>query len=117
MPRCSLVVIFLIHSLLIYSQSGNQQALLHKANGMGNTYGVIAMLYVGNPTRDSLNLNLDPAVIPGKKNVQSYVIPFATSIIIPPYSTIPVPLHGYCLDPRLSVSKLDESLADPSTWY
>lgn len=117
MERYFLVVIVFLSSLLVNSQPGNQQALLRKAIGMGNTYGMVAVLMVENPTPDSLDVVLSPVVIPGGGNVQSYVIPFATSIIIPPSSTIPVALYGYCLDPGLSARPLNELLANPSTWY
>lgn len=117
MVRQFLVISLCMHFLQGSGQSENLPYRLLDAYGTGNTYGQVAVLSIENQSPDTIRAELDPVVIPSKGKTQPYVIPFFTSVMVPPFSRTPVTLYGYCLDPHLPAAGPGERLSDPLTWY
>ena len=118
-PRFSFLFSFLVLSIGLLASSDNQfeEKDLYfseiaaeksdqpdnakiKVKGTGKTIGDVILLEVTNRDKvNTLRFSVGPALVPGTRRSQPYIIPGTTEIVVQPGGTITVPIDGICIDP------------------
>lgn len=75
-------------------------SLLLAAKGTGRTTGHIAELTIQNLTDQRILINPGAVFIPSTGKDQPYIVPEIPQVVVPPKSTITLPIEGYCVDVR-----------------
>ena len=119
-PRFSFLFSFLVLSIGLLTSSGNQYERKDlylseiaaeksgqsdnakiKVKGTGKTIGDVILLEVTNKDKvNTLRFTVGPALVPGTRRSQPYIIPGTTEVVVPPGGTITVPIDGICIDPH-----------------
>lgn len=95
----------------------NPQTSLHyAARGTGRTTGHIATLYVSNPTPMPLRTVVGDIFIPSDQDYQGYVVLQTYPVEVPPFSTVRVPLEGYCTNVQRPPVPDGGAMPDVSQW-
>lgn len=68
------------------------------ARGTGRTTGHIATLTVSNLSDKPITAELGPFFIPTFNKYQPYIVPAPAPVNVPPFTTINIPLTGFCAD-------------------
>lgn len=87
------------------------------AVGTGKTTGHIADLFITNNSPAFLSVKSELVYIKSKKKqFQSYVSYIPKNIVVPPNSTVSIPMAGYCANPHVPPVPLGENFPSPSEW-
>ena len=90
--------------------------LTAKATGTGRTTGHIITLSVQNSGDESFETLAQTVYIPSDGKYQPYIGRIQSHSIIPPGSTIDIPIHGYCVDVHRPPCPAGISLPPISDW-
>lgn len=93
-------IVLLFACFFLFSHTLFSQTQVRSARGTGRTTGHIATLSVYNPGKKAITANFGPYFIPSNGKDQSYVVPGAMSVTIPPKGEVEIPLIGFCTDNR-----------------
>jgi len=91
-------------------------SLRYAARGTGRTTGHIATLRVSNPTPTPLRTMVGDLFIPSDQDYQGYVVLETRPVDVPPFSTVDVPLEGYCTNVQRPPVPDGGTLSDVSQW-
>jgi hypothetical protein len=75
-----------------------ESGLLISAVGTGQTTGTIGQLTLTNPTRLPIRFAPGALLIPSRGAEQPYIVPPMPPVVVPPGSTIELPVEGMCAD-------------------
>jgi len=84
----------------LFNQNKPENAKI-KVKGTGKTIGNVLLLEVTNKDKtNTLRFTVGPALVPGSRKSQPYIIPGTTEVVVPPGGTVTVPIDGICIDPH-----------------
>ncbi|TVQ43396.1 MAG: hypothetical protein EA362_11300, partial [Saprospirales bacterium] len=88
-------------SEIVAEKSSQPDKAKIKVRGTGKTIGDVILLEVTNRDKvNTLRFYVGPALVPGTRRSQPYIIPGSTEIVVPPGGSITVPIDGICIDPH-----------------
>lgn len=115
MVRLFLLTILLLHPFAgLLAQSAGFS--IRRSQGTGKVYGNVARIVVRNDLTTPGTFRLPACFIPSRGIFQSYLIPFATELVIGPGDEATIDLYGYCMDPFQKAVPSGRSLAAHTEW-
>lgn len=88
-------------SEIVAEKSSQPDKAKIKVRGTGKTIGDVILLEVTNRDKvNTLRFYVGPALVPGTRRSQPYIIPGSTEIVVLPGGSITVPIDGICIDPH-----------------
>jgi len=90
--------------------------LQYTARGTGRTTGHIATLFVSNPTPVPMRTVVGDLFIPSDQDYQGYVVLQTYPVDVMPFSTVRVPLEGYCTNAQRPPVPDGGAMPDVSQW-
>ena len=114
MKAIRLILSFTLCGSLIVSGTLAQTILT--AYGTGRTTGHIADLNIQNELGKDINFKVTVFFIPSDGKYQPYISSAQPTVLVHPYSTVTIPLEGYCADIHLPPVPDGEAMPPFETW-